>query len=1125
MRKIWVKVALLLIICLNLLPLTVLAAGDTPPPKEPYEKVAAKKGSWYTDQLSYEGRSNLVVGYKGSYEKEAAKPELAFTLAENILLTGVYIPYAGMDAGEITLILKDSRGNQYQNFAVSAELAGGISETDEDIMVRQTANSLYTFTPQDNLTLAKGGYTLYLGGNTLPADAFLLKGYNSAAYQKYLEKLQEWAGEEGQEESAEDQAVKETAVKEKETAETAIAGKDTIIIDKEPFAIMENKEIPVPMNFTGTYKINLNLYKTQTLMGPVNSKESSFSLRDYELTVLDKGSKIELIGQYEGMPFSQNCEVTGRKENLVTAKLNFAADLTKLPYNARIAANAEVTLKKEPGRVSIAMAGQGFYSRAATADKGADENTYSLDLQGGRVKTDLPPFVMAAISKAYGAGNIPGPDSPAQAAAGMLFPPLVGLVVSVLQGLLKPKGQISAAGDGLPTKLSVGEQSMKDANRSLGKGLYTEEEARAWSMLGDALGASGGDAEDAVSIGDNERPGGAEYAATQESSFGGADDYDSQDYESEEDLSFGKPDVPPEAQAGPPEQPEQPLAAAGPVTAPVEPESLVVQTSVRGATTLIIRDPATGQWVNSETGNPFDLEAHQKNFPEQFKEFNDYIKRNEELEASGQTAMQQALDEIEKKRQTEIGAIQKEMDRCRWEQLQQDQERLEWEREHAQSLNSWGRIIGDSINNAGDELAEAGKYVKDNLSIAGEALSMTAKDLFNPEQAMKNIGESYESVKGTLGSVKDKVAGVAEKVYNDPWIIAKGAVGIAKGVIKTVTDPKKAWEVIKDSVGLEDFAKSIDPNIPLIDRIGHTLAGTAKLGLSLGTGGLGTAAKGTAATAGKGAGKLGGLLDDVLGLGSKKMTAKAPVQGIKNTLPVKTGPSYAGAGRPADLSGVTKTSQKIIQNTADEFGVQIKARPTTAPAQTWIDSGKAVPKGMDMKAKTLNIYDEMLGGPKNCEGLVGYYKPKLPPKEIIKNLSQETQEKLVEQYKTRRREFWQLSDKMKQYEVDGKYKVVDGLVVNKNGKFVTGDVDVYDIVNFDGTPVSESVKKQVIASMTSKKGSNVMHEGLMSWNEGGIDFSQAAKDKMIAAATKNAPGKGVTSYNPLAAPTSEVYIK
>lgn len=1221
MKKLSAKILLLVLICLYMLPLTALAAGDSPPPREPYEKVAAKKGTWYAEQIAYDGKSNLVVGYKGSYETEAAEPILEFKLSEKILLTGVYVPYQGMETGEVELTILDSRGNMYQGFAADQAFTGGIREENTDIKIRQAAgerNTSYTFIPQYNLTLPKGDYALYLDGAQLPVDACLIKGYSFPAYKRYLEKLQEWAWEnEEREEAAEafasfgnedlselfeqfmvgeeseeepeweetprkyiapvfaldgeytideiilstwnngeganpgvikilDEAKKEVAAYKAQGASqggaantlwvvgpgiTLPAGAYTIDMDAQDaldfdetgqpvFYIGTSVPAPPPFNYSGTYRIWLDVFKTRTLAGLADSGKVSFDLNDFELTVLDKGSFIELIGQYEGIPFSQNCEVLEREEKSLKAAFNFMADLTKLSYDAKIGARAEVTLSQgNAGRVDIAMGGTASYSREATKERGADQNSYDLALRGNRVKKDLPPFVMTAIAKAYGAGNVPGPDSPAQAAAGILFPPLVGLVVSVLQELLKPKERIPDLGN-LPTKLSVGEQAMKDANQSLGKGLYSEEEAKAWAMMADALGASGGDAEDAVSIGDNERPGGADYVAPQESSGGGGyDDYDSQDYGSDEDLSFGKPDVPDETPGyAPPGQDEQPYTGA---QIPAEPESMVVTTSAHGAQTLITRDPATGQWVNAETGNPFDLEAHQKNFPKQVKEYDEFTKHNEELEKTGQTAMQKGLDEISKKEKEGFDAIQKEIDKRRIEQLKREQESLEWEMEHAQKTSGWGRIIGDTVKNAGDEVVDAaktlGKGAKDAVVWTGETLGTTVgMAVYDPEQALKNIGESYESVKNTLGAAKDKVVGAAQEVYNKPWIVVQGVMNTGKAVVDTVTDPKKAWEFAKDTVGAADFEKSLDPNLSLIDRIGHTFAGTVKLGATIGTAGQAGAAL-------KGAGKLAGVADDLLAAGGKKLATKAPVQGIKPALEYKVGPTYATNKKTPNLAGVTKTSQKIIQNTADDFGVQIKARPTTPQAEKWLNSGKAAPKPLEIKAKTLNKMDELLGGPQGKEGLVGYYKPKLPPEGVMKNLSQETQKKLIQQYEERSKEFSKLADTMKQYEKSGKYTVADGVVYNKNGKVITGDVDIFDIVNYDGSPVKESVKKQVIASMSSKKGSNVMHEGLMSWEKGGVDFSQAAKDKMIDAATKSTPGKGLTSYNPLSGPTSQVY--
>ena len=91
-------------------------------------------------------------------------------------------------------------------------------------------------------------------------------------------------------------------------------------------------------------------------------------------------------------------------------------------------------------------------------------------------------------------------------------------------------------------------------------------------------------------------------------------------------------------------------------------------------------------------------------------------------------------------------------------------------------------------------------------------------------------------------------------------------------------------------------------------------------------------------------------------------------------------------------------------------------------------------------------------------------------------------------------------------------------------------MDIFDITNFDGTPVRPEIKKQVLDYLTQNKGfavkkggSNVLHEDVISWTKDGIEFSAEAKEKMIKAAMDES--KGVTSYNPMADPTAEKYVK
>lgn len=258
--------------------------------------------------------------------------------------------------------------------------------------------------------------------------------------------------------------------------------------------------VPVNYNFTGTYRVDVQGMKKTTLMGAVAPGKPSFDVKDLEVTVLDKGTSIEIVGKYEGIPFSQVCEVTQREENKVISYVDFAMDLTNLPYKAKITAGVGVVFEKpENGEPTISITGLGTYERQSTKTKGGDYNTYSI-LGKGKFKTkELPLYVIAALNTLGSAGNVPGPDGLAQAATGTLFPPLSALIAHLIQTALQKKAKeeeaagLAGSGSGKSTKkhtLSVGEQAMADANNSLGKGLYDEKEAEAWGKMADALGNS-----------------------------------------------------------------------------------------------------------------------------------------------------------------------------------------------------------------------------------------------------------------------------------------------------------------------------------------------------------------------------------------------------------------------------------------------------------------------------------------------------------------------------------------------------------------------------------------------------------------------------------------------------------
>ncbi|MBS3937453.1 MAG: hypothetical protein KGZ50_02605 [Peptococcaceae bacterium] len=677
MKKWIAKVFVFCFTLLNLLPLTVLAAEDNVAPDKPYEKIAAKSGRWYAEPLAHKGKTNLVVGYTGSW-KSSGIAQISFEIKEKIVLSGVYLPLAGTAEGEVVLHLVDAVGNSYKGFTVEKQKSGGIRESGQpgSSEIRTTC----IFIPNGDIALPKGQYTLSVGGLENLTGAFLVKGFHFGAYEKYRQSLLAWELENNPtkgtdiktEKSFGREELSKNTKAEYEYGESEVARPPVFALDAKyqideiivstfndgkgaspgkisiisangrtvfvgqsygvsienvangawkiapamllpagnySIALTQPKvlsydqageplfyvkvSLPVQLreDFTGIYRTNLDLFRISTLMGKVEEKSSSFSLKDFELTVLDKGTELELIGQYEGLPFSQRCEIVEETAEKIVARFDFAADLTRLPYKAKLSAKATVTLVKVAGgAMKISMNGTGGYDRAASAEKGADRNTYNLKAAGIMAQREIPPFVMTALGKVGGVGRIPGPDNTAQAAAGILFPPLAGLVVSVLQEALKPK---------VPAKSVV-----RDKNWYKEKYPGKTDEQLAMIMLGDAMGNTDNpDEGDAVSVGDNEYS-----ASSTEPSAGNESGSDSE--EDAEPAWETKEDQGSEPETGSDSEQREEKPAMEAEQSEQEPETLVVQTSASGAQTLYVKDPKTGEWVDPQTNSVLDIEKH-----------------------------------------------------------------------------------------------------------------------------------------------------------------------------------------------------------------------------------------------------------------------------------------------------------------------------------------------------------------------------------------------------------------------------------------------------------------------------------------------------------------------------------
>ncbi len=694
MRKQWIKVLVGLLLWLQLPPLASFAEGIVQSmPAAPYEKVLATEGSWFTGRPSEGNQTALTVGYTG--EAMTSSEPLTFTTREEALVEQIYVTTATAE----TLTLQDELGNLYPGFervSMEAESAiyqspaevrlpagsyvaegasgdfvvKGINADGQDRYVEQVVEHASSvegalLTPlsagqeasTETLSASSGVTgknpaifvldTTYLieeiilntyneGAGAQPGHIAILDGANQVVYSQ-----QAFGGALG------DLGNGLWIVKPDILLPAGtyyIGSSDPSVIGHDAagdplFYLTAYPTIPAPPDYTGTYRIDVDTRKTSTLMGSVSGPTSAF-LRDFEMTALHKEGYIELIGEYEGMPVSQNCRIVEETENGIVALFDFDVDLTGLPYKARMGTQVMVTFAMDSeGQATVDFSGDAFYSRAAGGGEGADENTYDVSGSGRRVTTDLPPFVVTALGAAASAGNIPGADTPLQNATGILFPPLVGLVASVIQEALKKK----------ENEKKKNKPVMRD--KSWYKRKYPEatDEQLAMIMLADAMGNTDEpDEGDQISVGDNE------VGESESGGFDQAEDWD-ESYEEEVAVeeSFVDEEAPGEEKEETAEEPEAPAEEEREKEVPEpptieEPESMVLKTSARGAETLFVKDPDTGNWVNMDTGNEIsDMGAYKSDLEKRMAGDLKVIEEQSAINREPDPYMEKAMKEVE----------------------------------------------------------------------------------------------------------------------------------------------------------------------------------------------------------------------------------------------------------------------------------------------------------------------------------------------------------------------------------------------------------------------------------------------------------------------------------------------
>jgi hypothetical protein len=243
-----------------------------------------------------------------------------------------------------------------------------------------------------------------------------------------------------------------------------------------------------------------------------------------------------------------------------------------------------------------------------------------------------------------------------------------------------------------------------------------------------------------------------------------------------------------------------------------------------------------------------------------------------------------------------------------------------------------------------------------------------------------------------------------------------------------------------------------------------------------------------------GFGELKSAVKGMKGMGPKQLE-KMAAEAVEKSLVKEAEGTAMKVGEEAVVkTGMPVKNQEAIAEVCKAHDVSIEVRGTNPEAPRQLAEG-ALPKPEAIKAKTINELDTYLGFRPEDKGLVGYMKPKKP-----EGVPAHLAEAVEARYQQRLAEFNDLSgemsnlalppgarDKFAAVGFDKQVRVDSNGVVRVVGEAgerpvgFTGDHDLWQIRNPDGTPVSAEKYNEIVSELVRKK-VGVEHGAHMHWD-------------------------------------------
>ena len=401
----------------------------------------------------------------------------------------------------------------------------------------------------------------------------------------------------------------------------------------------------------------------------------------------------------------------------------------------------------------------------------------------------------------------------------------------------------------------------------------------------------------------------------------------------------------------------------------------------------------------------------------------------------------------------------------------------------------------------GSELAER-TLVKQGQAVAQEGREM-GEDVYTTQQLVSGeMQAAYEATRGPYKKYETAFHAFSEasnQFLKDQELSGvDGFTSRAKDIAamdsaeKAMREASGEYQILCAKLGIDTSAKRLDTLGSHIVQGSQEVVGTAvTLGLPEVAPGLG---------------ELKSALKPVEGMGAKQLEQEAAAAVAKSV--VKEGEALAVGLEAEARTGMPVKNQQAIADAAKAHDVVIDVRGTNPEAPRRLAEGN-FPKPEAIKAKSINQLDTYIGFRREDVGLVGYMEPKPPVKGEV---PPELWEQVQKRYADRLAEFKDLAPEMKnlsrpvgardQFAAVGLDKQVavdaNGVirVVEGEGKATvafTGDHDIFQITNPNGTPVSPQKYNEVMTDLV-QQGAGVEHGAHMAWDVPNKPASSAYKD-------------------------------